>query len=83
MANAGDLRLARPQGGMIDLRKNLQSSSDGITKLYKTFINSLYNLTGTNGYIWSAHISMIVLYLLITTPPIYRYTQIGNIFKIY
>ena len=43
MANAGDLRLARPQGGMIDLRKNLQSSSDGITKLYKTFINSLYN----------------------------------------
>ena len=68
MADEGDLRLAYPGGGVIDLTKKTQSSDQDLIKLYTSFVNSLYNLTGTGGYIWKAHIEMIVLYFLTTTP---------------
>ena len=73
MIEIGDLRLISQGGGKINVKTSINLSDEELIKLYKSFVNCFFSLTGTNGYIWSHRINMIVLYFLTTTPvPVFK-----------
>ena len=73
MIEIGDLRLISQGGGKINVKTSINLSDEELIKLYKSFVNCFFSLTGTNGYIWSHRINVIVLYFLTTTPvPVFK-----------